>query len=65
MKMARIQQGNGLQSSESKHFRGTTESLAKYDDNSSDSAINGTDNTEVQTDKYGFIEGAQQYSSNS
>lgn len=63
--MARIQQGNGLQSSESKNFRGTTESLAKHDDNSSDSAVNGIDNAEVQTDKYGFIEGAQQYSSNS
>lgn len=63
--MARIQQGNGLQSSESKHFGGTTESLVKHDDSSSNSAVNGIDNTEVQTDKYGFIEGAQQYSSNS
>lgn len=62
--MARIQQGNGLQSSESKSFKGTTESLAKHEDNSSDSDVNGIDN-EVQTDKYGFIEGAQQYSSNS
>ncbi|XP_076145436.1 TBC1 domain family member 10A-like isoform X1 [Alosa pseudoharengus] len=63
--MARIQQGNGLLSTESKSFRGTTESVDKLDDNSSESAVNGLDNTEVQTDKYGFIEGAQQYSSNS
>ena len=53
-----------MQSSESKSFKGTTESLAKHEDNSSDSDVNGIDN-EVQTDKYGFIEGAQQYSSNS
>ncbi|XP_062373135.1 TBC1 domain family member 10A isoform X2 [Sardina pilchardus] len=63
--MAKIQQGNGLLSSETKSFKGTTESVDKLDDNSSDSAVNGLDNAEVQTDKYGFIEGAQQYSSNS
>uniref|UniRef100_A0A673N5D2 TBC1 domain family member 10A-like n=1 Tax=Sinocyclocheilus rhinocerous TaxID=307959 RepID=A0A673N5D2_9TELE len=42
--------------------RGTVESLAEHENSSlgSDSELNGFANTEIQTDKYGFIGGAQQ-----
>lgn len=51
--MAKLQSGNGVQ-------RGTVESLAEHESSSlgSDSELNGF--TEIQTDKYGFIGGAQQ-----
>lgn len=64
--MDRIEQRNGLQTSDAKSFGGTTESLAKRESTSfgSNTDVNGGDNNEVQTDKYGFIEGAQQYTSN-
>ncbi|KAM6986890.1 TBC1 domain family member 10A-like [Aplochiton taeniatus] len=69
--MARIQQGNGLQSAElSRSLRDTTGNLSLTDDNAgegnssfgSDSNVNGDGNSEEkQADKYGFIGGAQQY----
>ncbi|KAJ8260692.1 hypothetical protein COCON_G00164150 [Conger conger] len=64
--MARIQ-GNGLQAVDGRSLRGTTESLSNPEDNSfgSDSEVNGFASTERETDKYGFIGGAQQSSSES
>ncbi|CAB1332836.1 unnamed protein product [Coregonus sp. 'balchen'] len=67
--MARIEPGNGLKSAEShKSLRSTRESLALTDGEgnsfSSDSELNGY-TSERQTDKYGFIGGAQQYSEQS
>ncbi|XP_030625129.1 TBC1 domain family member 10A-like [Chanos chanos] len=65
--MAKVQQGNGLQSGVSKSLRGTTESLADQESNSfgSDNEVNGFAKTESQTDKYGFIGGAQQHTGES
>ncbi|XP_024253427.1 TBC1 domain family member 10A isoform X1 [Oncorhynchus tshawytscha] len=67
--MAKIEPGNGLKSAESrKSLRGTTESLALTDGEGnlfgSDSELN-VYTSERQTDKYGFIGGAQQYSEQS
>ncbi|KAI1905024.1 hypothetical protein AGOR_G00011690 [Albula goreensis] len=64
--MARIQ-GNGLQATDSRNLRGTAESLSNPENNSlgSGSEMNGFTNTERETDKYGFIGGAQQCSSES
>lgn len=68
MARIRIEPGNGLQSAESiKSLRGTRESLALPDEGNSfgsDSELNGY-TSERQTDKYGFIGGAQQYSEQS
>ncbi|XP_029509713.1 TBC1 domain family member 10A-like [Oncorhynchus nerka] len=68
MARIRIEPGNGLQSAESlKSLRGTRESLALTDEGNSlgsDSELNGY-TSERQTDKYGFIGGAQQYSEQS
>ncbi|XP_067114282.1 TBC1 domain family member 10A [Osmerus mordax] len=71
--MARIEQSNGLQSAQStRSLRGTMENLTddgEAEGNSSfgsDSEVNGYSNTgERQTDKYGFIGGAQQFSGDS
>ncbi|XP_064165051.1 TBC1 domain family member 10A-like [Anguilla rostrata] len=64
--MARIQ-GNGVQAVDARSFRGTTESLANPEDTSfgSESEVNGFAAPERETDKYGFIGGAQQSSSES
>ncbi|CAB1318415.1 unnamed protein product [Coregonus sp. 'balchen'] len=69
MARIRIEPGNGLQSAEStKSLRDTRESLALTDGEvnsfGSDSELNGY-TSERQTDKYGFIGGAQQYSEQS
>ncbi|XP_051973968.1 TBC1 domain family member 10A-like [Xyrauchen texanus] len=55
--MAKHQSGNGVQRKDSR-------SLAEHERSSldSDSGLNGLANTEIQTDKYGFIGGAQQNS---
>lgn len=60
--MAKLQAGNGVQWKDNKSQRGTVENLAEYESSSlgSDSELNGFGNTEIQTDKYGFIGGAQQ-----
>ncbi len=60
--MAQLQSGNGVQWKDSRSQRGTMESLAEHESSSlgSDSELNGFANTEIQTDKYGFIGGAQQ-----
>lgn len=60
--MAKLQSGNGVQWKDSRSQRGTVESLAEHESSSlgSDSELNGFANTETQTDKYGFIGGAQQ-----
>lgn len=72
--MARIEQSNGLQSAHqsTRSLRGTMENLTddgEAEGNSSfgsDSEVNGYANTgERQTDKYGFIGGAQQFSGDS
>ncbi|XP_066544888.1 TBC1 domain family member 10A [Amia ocellicauda] len=59
--MAKTQE-NGLRVNESRSLGGTNESLAERESSSfgSDSEINGFANTERQTDRYGFIGGAQQ-----
>ncbi|XP_076876560.1 TBC1 domain family member 10A [Brachyhypopomus gauderio] len=62
--MAKLQrQGNGLQSKVSKSFRGTAASFADQEGRSSGSDLepNGCANPERQTDKYGFVGGSQQY----
>ncbi len=61
--MAKLQSGNGVQWKDSRSQRGTVESLAERESSSlgsPDSELNGFANTETQTDKYGFIGGAQQ-----
>lgn len=64
--MARIQ-GNGLQAADDRSLHGTKDSLSSPADTSfgSDSEINGFASNEKETDKYGFIGGAQQCSSES
>ncbi|KAJ8408589.1 hypothetical protein AAFF_G00252240 [Aldrovandia affinis] len=63
--MARIQ-GNGVQAADSRSLHGTTESLSNPENSfGSDSEVNGFASTEQETDKYGFIGGAQQCSSDS
>ncbi|XP_006640524.1 TBC1 domain family member 10A [Lepisosteus oculatus] len=58
---------NGLRSSDPQNLRGTSESLAERESSSfgSDSEVNGFANTERQTDRYGFIGGAQQHTGHS
>lgn len=60
--MAKLQSGNGVQWRDSRSPRGTPENLAEHESSSlgSDSELNGFANTEIQTDRYGFIGGAQQ-----
>ncbi|KAI4875218.1 hypothetical protein NFI96_010684 [Prochilodus magdalenae] len=60
-------QGNGVQPEDGRSFRGTTESLAEPESPSlgSQTELNGSANSERQTDKYGFIGGAQQFSEDS
>uniref|UniRef100_A0A8C1ZAR7 Integrin subunit alpha 2 n=1 Tax=Cyprinus carpio TaxID=7962 RepID=A0A8C1ZAR7_CYPCA len=60
--MSKLQSGNGVQWKDSRSQRGTVESLAEHESSSlgSDPELNGVTNTEIQTDKYGFIGGAQQ-----
>lgn len=60
--MAKLQSGNGVQWKDRRGQRGTVESLAEHESSSLglDSELNGFANAEIQTDKYGFIGGAQQ-----
>ncbi|XP_026130372.1 TBC1 domain family member 10A isoform X1 [Carassius auratus] len=60
--MAKLQSGNGVQWKDRRGQRGTVESLAEHESSSlgPDSELNGFANAEIQTDKYGFIGGAQQ-----
>lgn len=60
--MAKLQVGNGVQWTDSRSQRGTVESLAEHESSSlgSGTELNGSTNTEIQADKYGFIGGAQQ-----
>lgn len=60
--MAKLQSGNGVQWKDNKSQRGTVENLAEHESSSpgSNTELNGFANTEIQTDRYGFIGGAQQ-----
>lgn len=60
--MAKLQSVNGVQWRDSRSPRATPENLAEHESSSlgSDSELNGFANTETQTDRYGFIGGAQQ-----
>lgn len=59
--MARIHiQGNGLKAKDGDSLRGTTESLAGQEGESSGSELELNGFTETQADKYGFTGGSQQ-----
>ncbi|TRY65267.1 hypothetical protein DNTS_015433 [Danionella cerebrum] len=60
--MANVQVGNGVHRKHAKNQRSPEESVTEHESTSmgSDYELNGSTNTEVQTDKYGFIGGAQQ-----